>query len=58
MIILGLGPGGMLMLGGVAQVMGPVPATAGMGAIAVVLVLTVVSLVPSLRKQPALAAAD
>ena len=58
MIILGLGPGGMLMLGGAAQVMGPVPATAGMGAIALVLVLAVVWFVPYLRKQQVAPAAE
>ena len=58
MIIFGLGPGGMLVLGAVAQVMGPVPATAGMGAIGLVLVLAVVSLVPSLRKRQVGVAAE
>ncbi len=58
MIVVGLGPVGMLILGTAAQVMSPVPATAGMGAIALVLVLAVVSLVPSLRKLQVPAAAE
>ena len=53
MIALGLGPVGMVLLGTGAELFGPARATAVMGAIAVVMVVSILIAIPSLRRVDA-----
>lgn len=50
MIAVGVGPVGMVLLGGGAEVFGPAQATAVMGAISVALVVIILIAIPSLRR--------
>ena len=53
MVAVGLSPAGMLILGGGANLFGPAHATAIMGAIALVLVGSILLTIPSLRRSEA-----